>query len=301
MAQSSTSVHRLNADRGLSAPARWAYLTLNWLNNRLPYRGVDELLAIRDYVRDDVDAYWSRLFVTSSPSRKLSDLFWMTLPWEAVARELGPIHMLDTGCGSGHYGPRLIAWSGDRIASYTGADMVRRSTWDGVTAGCARCRFVEADAGMLEIPDGTTVIVSQSAIEHVENDLAYFARIREYVDRRARSLLQVHLVPSQACLRLYGPHGVRQYTPRTISKISRLFRPCSYAVLWRLGGRHCNQVHYDFITRPVRQGIGDVRNMRPDEYDATLREAVRLDMAQPQRDPAFYALAIHSHPNGRLF
>lgn len=296
----STSFHHLNADRGLAAPARLAYLALNWVNNRLPYYGVDDQLEIRDYVCQDVEAHWPRLFVTSSPSRKLSDLFWMTLPWEAIERELGVIHVLDTGCGSGNYGPRLMAWSGHRIASYTGIDVVRQANWDRVTAEYPRCRFVQADAGALQIPDDTTLVVSQSAIEHVDHDLAYFTRIRRYLDGRQRSFLQVHLVPSQACLRLYGPHGVRQYTPRTLSKITRLFHAFSYSVLWRLGGAACNQLHYEFITKPVSRGIGDVRNMRPERYDEALRQAIRRDMAQPQRDPGFYALVIHSYPRERI-
>src|SRR5205823_3432032 len=105
--------------------------------------------------------------------------------------------------------------------------------------------------------------------------------------------------PSAACLRLYLLHGVRQYTPRTLSTITRLFEDSDVA-LYRLGGRACNRLHYEFITKQLFRR-GDLRAARPEEYERRLAAAIDQDMARPQRSPAFYALVIHTRPRTRLF
>jgi len=73
-------------------------------------------------------------------------------------------------------------------------------------------------------------------------------------------------------------------------------------VLYRLGGRACNRVHYSFITKPLLiRGGSDLRNEQPDEYDRQLFHAISNDMRHSQRSPAFLALVIHSRWNRRLF
>ena len=44
-----------------------------------------------------------------TPSRVLSNLFWLNLPATAIREELGPIKLLDVGCGSGRYSPSSTA------------------------------------------------------------------------------------------------------------------------------------------------------------------------------------------------
>lgn len=145
------------------------------------------------------------------------------------------------------------------------------------------------------------MIISQSAAEHFDEDLRFFEHIRDYVRAVQGPVLQVHLVPSQACLRLYHLHGVRQYTPRTLSKITRLFGPETYAVLYGLGGRASNRVHYSFITKPSLLYGRDLRNEQPDTYDRQLFDAISSDMRYSRRSPAFWALVIHSRWNTRVF
>ncbi len=143
--------------------------------------------------------------------------------------------------------------------------------------------------------------MTQSAIEHFENDLIFFKQIRDYVLSYRGSVIQVHLLPSSSCLRLYLFHGIRQYTPRTVSKILKLFKSFSYTLLFRLGGVECNRVHYEFITKPlILQRIGDLRNLRIQEYDRKVFKAMGQDMKTPQRSPAFYALLIHSNAINKL-
>ena len=302
--RSRTSWHRLNADRALGTLGKAGYFLLNWINNQRPYSRLDPQLTIRDFTRQDVAARWSDLPRGASPSRTLSDLFWLTLPWAAIHAELGAIHILDVGCGSGHYGPKLLAAAGGHIASYTGTDAHQQNSWAALEAGDPRLRFfrAEAESFRARIPGGTNMFVSQSAIEHFDEDVVFFDQIRDYVGATEGPVLQIHLVPSQACLRLYHLHGARQYTPRTLSALTRLFSPDAYAVLYRLGGRACNRLHYTFITKPMLILRGsDLRNERPQDYDRQLREAIAADMKQPDPSPAFWALVIHSRARARLF
>ena len=299
-----TSCHRLNADRALGTLGKAGYFLLNWINNQLPYSGLDRRLTIRDFVRQDFAARWPALPRGASPSRTVSDLFWLTLPWRAMHDELGAIRILDVGCGNGQYGPRLLASAEGHIERYTGADARQHESWAALAAGDARLRFFRSAAESFRgsIPAGTNLFISQSAIEHFDEDLVFFDQIRDYVRATEGPVLQIHLVPSQACLRLYHLHGARQYTPRTLSAVTRLFDSEGYAILYRLGGRACNQLHHEFITKPVliRRGA-DLRQERPEEYDRRLFEAIAADMEHPDRSPAFWALVIHSRPKARLF
>lgn len=299
MTSATTSVHWLNADRGLGHLRRFFYFALNWANNLFPFLNVDPDLKICNFYCDDIRAKWHQLPTTSSPSRKLSDLFCLSLPWNDIKEELGNIHVLDTGCGSGNLGPRLMNWSGDAITSYTGTDMVEHPNWRNLCEKYPFLHFItsRAEAVQPRIPDGTNFIMSQSAIEHFDNDLLYFEQIRDYVCSYKRSVIQVHLIPSSACLRLYGLHGVRQYTPRTISKITRLFEGFSYRMLFHLGGEACNDLHYEFILKSGR----DLRDLKGKEYDRRLLAAIEADMQNSQTVPAFYALFIHSNWRRKLF
>lgn len=210
---------------------------------------------------------------------------------------LGDLHILDVGCGSGGYGPRLLEWSGGHVSSYTGADLQGQAAWAALERSDRRLRFVEASAAHMaeNIPAGTNVVMSQSTIEHIEGDLDVFRRIAAYAARLERPSLQVHLCPSAACLGLYLFHGVRQYTPRTLSKISRLFERAEVTV-YRLGGRECNRLHFEFITWPLLVQGRDLRETRAAEYERRRREAIVADMTVPQRSPAFYALVIEVEP-----
>ena len=303
MTRKTTSIHHLNADRGLNTLQKALCFSLNWINNLFPYAHVDRDLTIRSFVCEDLDTHWPQLHIKSSPGRRLSDLFWMTLPWQAIKAELGAIHVLDTGCGSGNYGLRLADWSHDLLASYTGIDVYAQDNWAELERQHANFRLLQRNVYdfLQSIPDGTNFLMSQSAVEHFDQDLLYFEQIKDYVCTCKNSVIQVHLFPARACLALYGLHGVRQYTPRTVSQISRLFKGFSYTVLFGLGGQACNRLHYKFVTKPMRRGIGDLRDLRPQEYDRRSLTAVVQDMQCPPKSPTFYALVIHSNWQKKIF
>ena len=146
--------------------------------------------------------------------------------------------VLDMGCGSGEYGSRLLEWSHNRVQNYVGTDASPRDNWTVLKEKFTNFQFYEGNINnvLQHIPQGTNFFMSQSAVEHFPEDLSCFQQIRDYVISFKNPVLQVHLLPSSACLKNYLFHGVRQYTPRTVSKISKLFKDFSYMTLFKLGG-----------------------------------------------------------------
>lgn len=298
----STSIHSLNADKGLNHLEQSLWLFYNRLNNHL-FPNVHRSLNIRNFNVDLSEKNWNQTYPKSSPSRKLSDLFWMQLPWDAVRSELEKIHVLDVGCGSGNYYPRLQDFSGNQLASYTGVDISPHENWGTLKEKYAGVQFQTLNSNDIRaaIPQNTNLIVSQSAVEHFEQDLTFFDQLRTFIKQTSKNVIQIHLLPSRACLKLYGFHGVRQYTPRSLSRITESFYEFSYAVVYKLGGSECNRLHWNFIGEPLFTGKPDLRNTETERYEKELRQAISKDNEQPGSDPSFYALVIHSNSRKVIF
>jgi len=298
----SSSFHILNTDKPAYRRFRRIYYLLNALNNRFPFFHISYDLDIRTF-KCDFMSNWRNLSVKDSPSRKLSNLFWANLPWKEIQNELGEIHIFDTGCGNGSYGLRLQDWSNVRITKYVGMDTEIREGWQKIEKAHPHIIFLKGNASSVvkHIPKDTNFFITQSSLEHIEQDMYYFRQIHDFIQAQKKNTLQVHLVPSPACLDLYGLHGVRQYTPRTVKKIFDIFKNYSYSVLYEMGGVNCNSLHLDFITKPVQGGIGDLRDTQTAQYDSLLQEAMAKDMKSQRTDPSFYALVIHSFWKQKLF
>ena len=191
------------------------------------------------------------------------------------------------------------------ISTYYGVDAVPHETWDTLQQRHGFVTFAQLTSNEISdsIPRDTNLFVSQSAIEHFENDLIYFRQIRDFIDETGNNIIQIHLFPSAANLKLYLFHGVRQYTLRTISKIAEVFESQNTdSLLFTLGGKNCNKLHYRFITVPLlikRQE--DWRDTRTDEYRRLLKAAVEADIWGDDDQPCFYALVMHSNFNEKIF
>ncbi len=291
-----------NGDGHLSLFGCLAYLALNRLHNSAPYARLDPGLSIADFDAKG-PALLADLPGLPSPSRAMCDLLWMRLPWDAIEREVGPLRILDLGCGSGRYGTSLQTWTGGRVARYVGVDRDAHPDWTRLAAEYPYLEFRRGDVQMIGqlIPSETNIIISQSTLEHVSDDVSVFEQTHAYARRYERPMLHIHLVPSQECLWTYLWHGYRQYTPRTLSARTRLFAD-SARLLVRLGGAASNRLHFRFITWPLLiRRRADRRSASPLEYLAELQRAVDCDMKQPQPSPAFYAVLVHSHARAALF
>jgi hypothetical protein len=225
----------------------------------------------------------------------LSDLFWDNLPWKRIAAELGQIHICDIGCGSGGYYRRFFASGDSHITSYTGLDKTAHANWQEISNKQHAVKFqaIDLNTAQAPIPSGTTLITSQSTLEHIEHDLRLFARIATYAQSTTAPLLQIHLIPARACLPLYLFHGVRQYTPRTLTPAWRLFEPFSDGVLFSLGGPAQTRLHFTSITIPHLLGQPDRRQRRPESYNRQLQNVIR---ESDTKKPSFYVVVFLSHP-----
>lgn len=298
------SIHNLNYDRGLTIPQRVIYLLLNWFNNQFSNFNIDKKLEIRDFKCNNLKTYWRYLYIKSSPPRNFCDLFWKLLPWDKIKDELGEINILDIGCRHGDYGILFVNYSNDLISEYNGIDIKRSDKWKKIKEKYPYFKFNTYDGKDIinNIPSGTNLILSQSSIEHIDEDLSFFRQIRDYINlKKKKTVIQIHLFPSKVCLYLYRYHGARQYTPRKISKITQLYRNFSYSILFNLGGKFCNFLHYKFITIPIIKKNIDFRDSKTQLYDKLLYNMMKKDMKSSYKYPSFYALIIHSNCKKKIF
>lgn len=306
----SSSFHTVNTDAHARASKvdKVFYLAFNFINNAFPNALVSKSLKRANYKFENIDNWIKKIDLETnrlSPVRLLSDWFWESLAWDRLENELGQIHALDVGCGSGSYCQKLYSYSAERLASYTGIDAFPSEKWAEIQSTIPGSSFEKSGSHSISqfLTDKTNLILTQSSLEHFEHDLLFFEEIRAYIQKQNRPIIQIHLVPARKCLKLYGFHGVRQYTPRTVSRIASLFENFSDLTLYSLGGERCAQTYFDFVSKPMRKPpLRDFRETKTKEYNEQLRSAIHEDFKGKQtRDPLWYALVIHSHPTARIF
>jgi SAM-dependent methyltransferase len=278
-------------------------MVLNFINNNFFSSLHSRKLLVQEFPNCITESDWSRVEEKSSPSRTLSDLFWMKLDWNIILRELKSLHVFDTGCGSGKYALKLQDFSDQKISSYYGVDCSSRNGWLNLMRENNYVTLKQDSSNNIMIPDKVNFFMSQSAIEHFEDDILYFEKIKKYIDKTKKNTVQVHLFPSAACLKLYLLHGVRQYNERSVSNISKIFDTSkSYSVLFKLGGRQANKLHFDFITKPLILKKTDRRETETKRYRELLKEAIEHDAKMSSNSsPSFYALVIHSNYENKIF
>ena len=296
----SSSVHTLNADLPLDLYQQKLWFNTNIENNRVPNDNLDLNLDIRLF-ECDINFHWESLDAGLTPSRKISNFFWLTLPWQKLFNNFGPIRIMDFGCSTGNYALNFMKWT-DVPFEYHGFDVRWGSLWEERSSEFQNLKFTQYKGkfGRQHMKDEFNFFMSQSAMEHVVQDLSYFRLIANYSSEIQKPNIQIHLVPSAACLELYGLHGVRQYTPRTISKISRLF-PNAICTLFSLGGAACNNLHMQAITLPAHNNGADWRTTNLDDYEDLLEKSILIDMTSKSFEASFYALVIESGVSSSIF
>ena len=289
-----TSLHSLNNDKGLTRINKVKWFVYNYFNNRMPLTYLDPDLSLELFS-------FSKLIINrksrSSPSRRLCDIFWNSLQWEKLANSLGySVKALEVGCGSGIYGKLIDGHLRNYLTNYTGIDIKSKSDWNELSQNPKFNFFLDNSNSLFEKLIGKNLIFTQSAIEHFDEDLTFFKQIVKYINGTKQPIIQIHLMPSAPCLTKYLWHGVRQYTPRTISKITRLFDNNTKKLLFPLGGKSCNKVHRKYITYSTRFRMVDKRYLETDQYNNDLKEAIMKDQSSNNvNGPSFYALVMISN------
>ena len=294
--QLSSSWHTLNGDTNLTRVAQVRWMVWNYINNIFPLANLDPKLELKPFNWMSNPELLQQIPEQASPSRKLSELFWHSLPWNRVVAAVGPINVLEVGCGSGRQSQFLSKILGAAHARYHGIDQTSRPAWTMYADNSNKICFTECGAHeVAKYLTDVNLLVSQSFLEHLENDLAFFLNIQASVIKKDEPFLQIHLVPSAPCLFNYLIHGIRQYTPRTISKITKLFTDGTRCELYSLGGKRATRIHSHYITYPQILSSVDRRKTDTKKYSDELQQAIFEDQkCFVPKAAAFYALVIQS-------
>jgi len=255
----------LNGDLKLGAGDRLCYLARNFARN---LKGGSGIRAVP--WRNPPLFSANENGMTSSPLRYLSETF--------IRRELPRLHpttevsVLDVGCGSGRLAD-LLAGAGYR-GRYTGVDMTDRFGVEELAAGPFQTRFVAGDAHSVPLDGPFDLILSVSALEHIEDDGALVKRLDRML---AAGGAQIHLVPAPAALLIYLWHGYRQYSTKAIAE---RFGTRGVRV-YGLGGGATWLLHFLSITVPEVICRVSMRRAMPRLYASLLRLALQFDHLFP--------------------
>lgn len=136
------------------------------------------------------------------------------------ACELAPgLDVLDAGCGEG-FGTHHLA---DHAASVLGLDYSAeaiaacRKTWDK-----PNLRFEQADLTGNSVPEGQyDLVLNFQVLEHIQDDAAFVARLRDFVKPGGRLLLTT---PNRLMSFSENPYHIREYTaPELTALLKQVF------------------------------------------------------------------------------
>lgn len=223
-----------------------------------------------------------------SPSRILSDIFWLTFPWKKTKKVLKKkISILEVGCGNGRYGFFLKKILKKNFKNYIGIDINKKKTWKknkGISFKVADCYQIG------KFLNHSDLIITQSALEHFKYDLKFF----EIIQRRIpidKKIIQIHLIPSYSSLFTYLCHGYRHYNLSTISKITKIFKKNCQINLFTLGSLKLNFFHFKNITLNKRVYLRQ-KNKNSD-YFKKLNSMIKENVKSKNKSfPNFYALVM---------
>jgi SAM-dependent methyltransferase len=266
----------LSGDAPLSAAERRAYIRYHEQRNNdnaLASRHIDTLPARPGDAPAPAGA---------TPSR-VDMLCFIQLAGGIAADRFGdrPITIIDIGCGTGR---QLDAFARAGLTGrYIGLDIERHRDWrDGARDGFTR-ELIVADIHTIDLRSLPTpdLVVSATALEHIRDDRAVVHALR---DHTAPGGMHAHFVPAEASLRLYGPHGWRQYSPACLRA---MFPDGS---IYRYGGCCSNMLHESWITRRLSAGDAPVSTEHPRLYAAARSAARTLDRALGNHPAAMYGV-----------
>ena len=284
----------LNGDNKLNVFQKIKWLFLNYFNNLTLFSKPGNYWSSLKLNSDLLVDQLNKTSPSSSPSRRLCDIFWNTLPWAEIEKVLdNKISALEIGCGTGGYGLRLNKLINN--FDYLGCDILPKPEWkERVTKNIS---FKQLNStNVKHILKNRNFIFTQSAVEHFEYDTLFFADIQKYANQTSKPFLQIHLMPSPACLGKYLWHGYRQYSVKKISSMKANYWDESKFVAFKLGGQNCNKLHLKHITLPMVTKQKGLRESDLDKYDNFVKDAISKDLNNTDpKNGSFYALLIFSN------
>jgi len=302
----SSSVNAKSGDQEMTIQDRIYYI-FNCLRNNLkliPEKGRHGL-RVRNSILNpllNIDGFIS---FRESPLRTLCDAFLVSFPWEKLYNALGHVKLLDIGCGSGEYFNLYNSILGEKVISYTGIDIIHHEEWNNISNEKVTFKMLSAeDVDSLNISK-FNLIVSTTALEHIEHDLLFFQKVSSHIKKYNQKLLQIHFVPSPITMIHYPWHGYRQYNLTSFHKIAALF-PSSKISVFPLGGMLSSLITPFFITIPKTvlfylSGRQDISSYLPDFYKLLLQKIYSTEYLKSSKIPIIYCLVIESNMGESIF
>ena len=292
MSKVSSSSHTFNADFPMRRYDKINYFITNFVSNihtkfRLSRLNVIKFQPTQEAVAD----HFKLLDGLISPSRIICNIFWEQLDWDLIRNQLGgELRVMEVGCGTGRYGTKLRKIA--QIDSYKGIDIQSSEEW--YANPLENFEFeVGSYENFLTLTSGENLIITQSAIEHFEQDIYFFDLIKKYAESSEHPVISIHLFPSPACLFTMLLHGIRQYHRRSIAKLVKSSRESQCRNLYALGGIRSNFVHFIELTLRsliLRKSLA-TKDLKP--YLFKVASALTRDSQTPSIfSPSFYALIL---------
>jgi len=288
----SSSSHTVNADYFMSPSDKLKYLLFNLVNNlstniRMQGIAVEKFNPSKSVVID----YLKTTTEPTSPSRIMSNIFWEQLDWKLIRAKLnGEIRVLEVGCGTGRYGEKLNRSAS--IDSYKGVDIEAREEWrlnQHDHFFFQRASFED----FIEFTSRENLIITQSALEHFDQDLQFFESIGNYAKTCDFPLVSIHLFPSPMCLFTFLFHGIRQYNRRSILKLIKSSGMPQIVNLYLLGGFRSNLFHWVQITMRSVIFRKPLTSKHVSSYVSKMSKVlVRDSKSRSKFSPSFYALIL---------
>jgi SAM-dependent methyltransferase len=300
MSIKSSSIHIINSDHQLSFLEKILYLICNHLNNILGTT-FQSTFDIKYLPPTPLKELAGRIESSGkiSPSRFLSNEFWMELNLDEIKVALGgEIRALEVGCGTGRYGKLLL--DRDKSIKYLGADIYKPVIW--APNSFPDANFINVSyEGIEDYLGNHNFLFTQSALEHFEFDLELFSRISNTLKVSKKPLVQVHVFPSAPCLKTFLWHGIRQYNFRAVRKIIKIAEPETKPILICLGGPHTNDFHWKSITRfTIRKMYGKMYTSTPN-FSLSMANAIKRDeLSKKPRSASFYVLLMQHNVGTRI-
>lgn len=276
-----------------------------FINNIFPKLIKDKHLSTINFEYNKNDLLRNKsILPKSTPSRILCDLFWIKLDYTQYLDEKGFLNILDFGCGSCLYFERIKNYSGKKI-NYIGVDIYKHDAiFD--YEDLENFKFIKIKEFSQKFftkvfkDNNIKLIISQSVFEHIENDFNIFNNINRAIASSNMQITQFHMVPSAESIFHYFMHGVRQYTPRTISNLT-LFLPENFTrSVISIGGKYSSNYfkYYHFYFRFLLKfkliNIADIKIWfhENDIRSNKLYENLEKDIIYNSHKALFYCIKI---------
>ena len=282
-----SSSHKINGDYPLSALSKIKWLVFNARDNLKRVRGG---INIRKFPLEVNHETLSMLNKSDSPSRNLCNLFWSQLRFhELVGIEKDKtFNLLEVGCGSGRY--QKILESYGNVFNYKGIDPVYSDNWEKVSSESSIQFFCDTSDNVNLYLTDIDVVITQSSLEHIESDLSFFHKLKNFTEVSGKTLVSINLVPSPANLLLAPWHGIRQYGAHTINDLIEIVGEKTESRIYLLGGRSSTGLQFKELT--LKSIFGKPSGTKSEGYIIKMFEALKRDSRNSQKINIFNATFI---------